>query len=108
MDRFDIWAEGRFNSLVDQDDEKDRKGQFGILHTGVDYRVSEDLLLGIMASFDWMREDVDEVEGEIDGTGWMVGPYISARLSEHLFFDGRVAWGRVRERGQADRHGACL
>ena len=31
IDRFDIWAEGRFNSLVDQDEDKNHKGQFGVL-----------------------------------------------------------------------------
>ena len=41
-----------------------------------------------------MSEDVDEVDGDVSGHGWMIGPYTSARLSEHLYFDGRVTWGR--------------
>jgi hypothetical protein len=102
IERFDLWAEGRFNSLVNQDEDKNHKGQFGILHTGIDYRVSEGLLLGLMASFDWMDEDVDEINGEVSGHGWMAGPYISARLSEHLFFDGRVSCGRSDNEAKQD------
>ena len=101
IERLDIWAEGRFNSLVDQD-SKDRKGQFGILHTGIDYRVSQDVALGLMASFDWMSQDVDEVNGKVSGNGWMIGPYVSARLAEHIFFDARVAWGQSDNKAKQD------
>ena len=94
IDRFDIWVEGSFNSYSDPDEDDDRKGQFGIVHTGVDYRISQDVLLGILASVDWTKEKTDVVDGEVDGTGWMVGPYMSARLSEHIYFDARIGWGR--------------
>jgi outer membrane autotransporter protein len=30
----------------------------------------------------------------ISGTGWMAGPYLTAKLSENLYFDARGAWGR--------------
>ena len=29
-----------------------------------------------------------------DGRGWMAGPYVSARLTQNLYFDARALWGR--------------
>ena len=43
-----------------------------------------------------------KITGEISGNGWMVGPYVSARLAEHMFFDGRVTWGRSDNKARQD------
>jgi outer membrane autotransporter protein len=31
---------------------------------------------------------------DIDGKGWMVGPYVTTRLGENLFWQGRAGWGQ--------------
>lgn len=94
LDRVDIWVEGKFSTFADPGNGNKIDGQFGIVHTGADYRISDDVLLGFLASIDWANERTDEVNGEVKGDGWMIGPYVSARLSENLFFDARAAWGR--------------
>ncbi len=86
--RFDIWVEGRFARF----DAAGGEGTFGILHFGADYLVTPNLLLGVGLQFDWLREDTI-LGGDIDGQGYLAGPYLTARLSENLYLDLRAAWG---------------
>lgn len=87
--RFDIWAEGklaRFSSSAGD-------GRFGILHAGADYLVSSRLLVGLGVQVDWTDMENDS-GASIDGTGYLVGPYLTARLTDTFYFDARAAWGR--------------
>ena len=87
--RFDVWAEGQWAHT----DDETRESDFALLNFGADYVINPSLLVGVLAQIDWMDE-TDTTEGTAaDGVGWMVGPYVVARLHENLLFDGRVAWG---------------
>jgi hypothetical protein len=87
--RWEIWAEGTITSFRDAAYD----GSFGIVHVGADYLVNPKLLLGLGAQVDWI--DMTGLDGSLtSGTGFMVGPYLTARLSDHLFFDARMAWGK--------------
>jgi hypothetical protein len=86
--RFDVWAEGRFARF----DAPGGDGTFGILHLGADYLVTPDILVGVGVQFDWLREH-SPIGGEIEGQGFMAGPYMTARLSKQLYVDLRAAWG---------------
>lgn len=92
---FDIWSEGRVSRF---DDSTSDDGLFAIVHGGVDYRFSEDILLGISVSVDWTEQDnaanAGHVSGHVSGTGWMAGPYATVRLDEQVFVDVRAAWGQ--------------
>lgn len=86
--RFDAWVEGtlaRFNGAASSD------GDFAILHAGMDYLVSDDLLLGVAIQADWL--DMDTATGSLKSDGWLAGPYLTARFSENLYLDLRAAWG---------------
>jgi outer membrane autotransporter protein len=48
-----------------------------------------------MAHADRASERIDRYS-EVSGNGWMIGPYLSAELTNELFFSGRVAWGQSR------------
>ncbi|MGI9425684.1 MAG: autotransporter outer membrane beta-barrel domain-containing protein, partial [Hyphomicrobiaceae bacterium] len=65
----------------------------GLFYIGADYRFSRDLVVGLLAQFDWTDETDDDDGFEASGSGWMVGPYIAARLHHNLIFDARAAWG---------------
>ena len=86
----DIWTEGHFTSY---DDTGGADGNFDILYVGADYALTNNWLIGILGQFDWADETTRADGSNADGEGWMVGPYISGRLAEHLFFDWRAAWG---------------
>jgi len=58
--------------------------------------LSDGILVGALVQVDDTNEDISDPDrtGEIDGTGWMVGPYFGARILENLLFDARAAWGQ--------------
>ena len=87
--RFDLWVEARLARYeIDS-----QKGHFGIIHAGADYLATANLLVGIGGQVDLTDQDVTG-GGEIGGVGWMAGPYLTARLSELIYFDARAAAGR--------------
>ncbi|MGI9405193.1 MAG: tandem-95 repeat protein, partial [Hyphomicrobiaceae bacterium] len=87
---FDLWARGEW-SRIEQDSAT---ADIGLLYVGADYRFSGDLVVGLLAQFDWTDETDDSESIEASGSGWMVGPYIAARLHQNLVFDARAAWGQ--------------
>jgi len=91
---FDVWAEGHLSFYRDDEDNGDRDGHFGVVYLGADYQLSDRLLLGLMGHIDWARETSDVLGSEVEGLGWMIGPYASVALGEALVLDLRGAWGR--------------
>ena len=89
----DIWLEGRYTGFNDDAARLDRKGGFGIVYLGADYRVHPNILIGALVQQDWASER-SAVLSDVDGRGWMAGPYISMRLWPAIFLDMRAAWGR--------------
>lgn len=86
----DAWAKGQWS----RSDQDGTVSELGLLYTGVDYRLSSSLLVGVLAQFDWMKQKDGGQSTAVDGLGWMVGPYAVARLDENLLFDVRAAFGR--------------
>ncbi len=88
---FDLWIDGTWS----RDDGGDTISDFGLLNVGADYRLSHNLLIGLLGQFDWSDEEEADAENTpTDGIGWMIGPYAAARLHEHLIFDTHAAWGQ--------------
>ncbi len=89
--RFDVWFEGSFNKF---NGSAGSGGDFAIAHLGADYLMSPDLLVGGMLQYDRLTDSNDSDTSRTEGTGWMVGPYVTARLQENLYLDARVAGGK--------------
>jgi outer membrane autotransporter protein len=90
---FDIWMEGKYSSFRDDHANNDLDGHFGLFTIGADYVFNRSLLFGALVQFDSMRQRSGQQASEISGTGWMMGPYATVRLTEHLFWQARAAWG---------------
>ncbi|MFT3809276.1 MAG: Calx-beta domain-containing protein [Micropepsaceae bacterium] len=86
--RFDVWVEGL---LATFDAAANSEGSFAIVHAGADYLVSDNVLVGIGLQGDWL--DMDTATGNLDSSGWLAGPYFTARLADGLYLDARAAWG---------------
>ena len=99
---FDIWAEGHFSLYDDDAASVSRSGSFGIVYAGFDYRLTESILIGLMGQIDWAEETSSELDSEVRGDGWMVGPYLSAELLDGVYLDLRGAWGRSSNRAEID------
>lgn len=92
----DVWVEGHISRYSDDIGGINRDGDFRILYIGADYVLAPHILVGALVQIDDTNEDLDDPTqtGEIDGTGWMVGPYAGVKLLDNLFFDARAAWGQ--------------
>lgn len=86
---FDIWAELHFGSAEFDGADYD----YQIAYVGADYLATDRLLLGVMGQYDTLDGGA-RAAGRTEGDGWMVGPYLTTKLSEHLFGDLRAAWGK--------------
>jgi outer membrane autotransporter protein len=91
---WDIWAEGRYSGFTDDKGNLDRSGHVGVLHVGGDYRLAQNMIVGVLAQFDWAKDDSSVLASQVSGNGWMVGPYLSARVHDNIYLDLRAAWGR--------------
>ena len=91
--RFGAWFEAQYKQFGGGSDEH---GDFAIAYFGMDYLVKPDVLVGALVSLDTMEEVTDT--STVSGFGYMIGPYVTARLASHLYFDGHVAVGRSDNR----------
>ena len=97
-----LWIEGQYVKADDEGGNFDIDNEFGIFYLGADVQATENLVLGALVSYDWTEEHTDffgsagssPLSQEVEGTGWMAGPYLSARLSKNLFFNARMAVGK--------------
>ena len=78
---------------MSSDGESDHRNFVGTI--GAHRFLSSNLLVGGMLQFDAFDMDLDGGNGEIDGRGWLAGPYFAARdQSGQLHFEGRLLHGR--------------
>lgn len=89
--RFDAWFEAQYKQF---DGGADGEGHFAIAYLGADYLVTPDILVGALLQIDDMEDRSAAFNSTARGTGWMIGPYMTARLSPNLYFDGRIAAGK--------------
>lgn len=85
---FDLWVEGKYTSFHDAGG---LKGDFGLVTVGADYVLNPNVLAGVFVQYDDMNQKADG--SEVDGRGWLAGPYATVRLSPYLFWQARAAWG---------------
>ena len=91
---WDIWVEGRYTAFDDDSGNFKRDGHVGVLYVGGDYRVADNIIVGVLAQFDWAKDSSSVLASKVDGNGWLVGPYMSARIHENIYLDLRAAWGQ--------------
>lgn len=80
-----FWVEGTFASTSDGT-------MFGILHTGGDLLLTDRILVGIGLSVDSTRQESSVAD--VEGLGYMIGPYATFQLSDALYLDVRLAAGQ--------------
>jgi hypothetical protein len=90
----DIWIEGSYSHYSDDLAGGGRDGDFGIIHFGMDHLLTENVLIGGLVSVDIMSESSSSLASDIEGLGWMAGPYAAIRLAPGVYLDLRAAWGQ--------------
>jgi uncharacterized repeat protein (TIGR01451 family) len=100
-DFFDVWVEGQSSFYNNTNPSNRSKGHVAVLYTGADVIVAPGISLGALVQRDWISETSTApgsssaaTSGQKrDGAGWMAGPYVGLRLTRHIYFDARYAWG---------------
>lgn len=87
---YNAWAQGGFVRSVTSGQAQN----LGVLHVGGDYLVDPNIRVGAIGQIDMVNETNIISLGDSSGTGWMVGPYIVARVLQNVIFDGRIAYGQ--------------
>lgn len=90
---WNIWMEGEVGHGSSNSD-------FYLGYVGADYLMSDQLSVGLMA-----QADATTAAG-VDGKGWMIGPYVSAEITDHVFLDLRGLWGRSENKAKQDTFGS--
>lgn len=88
--KYDAWIEASYG----QQTLGDSKAKFAILHAGMDYLVTSNLLLGFGAQMDWADYDSTSSNANAEGFGFLIGPYMTSKLSDQLYLDARLGWGQ--------------
>lgn len=91
--RADIWVEAYLRRYWSDAASADREGTLGIVYGGIDYTLTDDILIGFLAQVDWAEESIGATNTQLDGVGWMAGPYATVQLTDDIFFDMRASWG---------------
>jgi hypothetical protein len=75
-----LWFDATFGALGGTSD-----GNFSIARLGIDQLITPDLLAGLSLSLD--RSDVASGGATLSGTGWLLSPYLTARLAPNFYID---------------------
>lgn len=87
-----VWAEVR---LTDIDDATSTDQSFSVLHFGADWHLSRDTFIGIGVQADQFALSETASGDQFDADGWMIGPVVTHRLRDDLYFNGRLAFGTL-------------
>ena len=102
LEGWDVWIAAEIAGVKDDRDGADARSDFAVAQLGVDYQLSDTLIVGVLAQYDWMAEDAHAIFEEagaiagaqVEGEGWMAGPYAVWRLQDRLILDVLAMAGR--------------
>nr|WP_314258564.1 fibronectin type III domain-containing protein [uncultured Devosia sp.] len=98
-----FWIDGTATLHVRNQDGDDSWGSFALASVGADVMVDQNLMVGVALHSDWM-EDLTDISA-VEGRGVLVGPYLSAELTEGLFLDASVYYGQSWNRADSGAFG---
>lgn len=87
---FNLWVEGA--GTWHENATSGSSGTFALASLGGDYLVNEDLLIGAALHVDWLYDRAPT--SMVSGSGYLVGPYVSAELFDGVIVDAGLFLGR--------------
>ncbi|NOD46765.1 MULTISPECIES: Ig-like domain-containing protein [unclassified Ruegeria] len=83
-----------FNLTGNWSSQDDFDSSYALAVLGAHRQISANLLVGAMLQLDYA--ETDNGPASVDGTGWLIGPYVVAKLpSQPVFFEGRALYGQA-------------
>ena len=90
---WDLWSEGQLTYYKAENDHSKNDGHFALFKVGADYLINPRFLVGVVAQYDVLKEDSSSLGYNIEGRGWLAGPYVELALSPNLIIDVKGLWG---------------
>jgi len=90
---FDIWIDGRFSWSNGADDEGGLDSKTFFTETGLDYLMTESLLIGLSLRVDNSDGTFGGEGGELEMRGWLAGPYVVWEITPGLQADAKIGYG---------------
>jgi len=89
-----VWVQGRFTSVDNDDSATKFDGNIWDVMAGVDKQLGSKAILGVSAGYESSDIDTQYNNGKIDGTGYLVAPYLSVAFNQMVSLDvqGGYAW----------------
>ncbi|NOD35269.1 MULTISPECIES: Ig-like domain-containing protein, partial [unclassified Ruegeria] len=83
-----------FNLTGNWSSQDDFDSSYALAVLGAHRQINANLLIGAMLQLDYA--ETDNGPASVDGTGWLIGPYVVAKLpSQPVFFEGRALYGQA-------------
>ena len=106
LDGWDVWLAAEASGIRDDRAGERSRTDFAAVQLGVDYLLRDDVIVGAMAQYDWMEDEAREVfsdagavrGAQVQGEGWMAGPYAVWRVKDSLVVDGLAMFGESDNR----------
>ncbi|WP_245318890.1 putative Ig domain-containing protein [Consotaella salsifontis] len=94
LPRFNAWVSGTFllHKEDGDDNQNDDWDNFGLVSMGADYLVTDKFLFGIALHADHTTDTTNDAD--VDGDGFLIGPYASYELAPSLYLDGSLYYGQ--------------
>jgi hypothetical protein len=92
-----FWVQGKFASA--ENDQTVVAADIDVITTmvGIDKRLSGDrVLIGVAASHETSSMDTAFNNGSLDGTGYVISPYLSLQLSDSVNFDATGGYSTIQ------------
>ncbi|MCO5731487.1 putative Ig domain-containing protein [Rhizobium sp. SSA_523] len=93
---FDLWFDGSF-MLHKASREADAWGKFGLFSAGMDYLLTDRVLIGLSVHYDRMIDPLRS-DAVASGHGWLAGPYASLEIGQGVFWDTSLLYGASQNR----------
>jgi len=89
-----VWVQGRFTSVEDDNAATKFDGTVYDVLVGADKQIGKKALLGVAIGYEKSDLDTNYNNGNIDGDGWLVSPYLSLNVNKAVSLDlsGGYAW----------------
>lgn len=93
--RWNAWALPRYLRLTDSRSGREATGDFGEVMAGVDYRISDSLIVGLAGGGEGLDGGINDTAFKVDYRGYYVGPYVGWKIRPTTVFDAWVGYAGI-------------
>ncbi|NQV99838.1 MAG: autotransporter outer membrane beta-barrel domain-containing protein [Rhodospirillales bacterium] len=90
-----VWARGSWSIMDNSETGGEYDGTVSNFGVGVDYKVTDTVLLGVALGWENMNIDTAFNRGTYEGAGFTIAPYIGVNLSDQLYVSAVAGYSDI-------------